>query len=159
MAATLVVSNIRPPDTGGRTMGGVGGNTLEDGANEVQMQKGGGGPHSLYAQIVSESNPEDGSGGARLEGWRLQQRGGRSVLLGWTAEEQEALSRAECYNCGESGHLARDCGKPRQPKCCFTCKGDHLQISCPIRRERNLGQQTHGSSSREPGGRREQHEP
>ena len=152
MAAALAVNNFRPPDPGERPKGGE--KTLDSAAPAVVMvdlELDGGGQSASYAGVVRGHG--DRSEEASQENWRLQQRGGRSVLL-TTGMDQVQQSRPGCYNCGELGHLARVCEEQRQPKRCYSCKGERLQRFCPSRRLK-----APGSSRKEPGGREQQERP
>lgn len=49
--------------------------------------------------------------------------------------EPEKPRNSNCHNCGEEGHISRECTKPRKPKegqLCFNCnQPDHYTADCP----------------------------
>lgn len=41
-------------------------------------------------------------------------------------------SGQKCYNCGNSGHISRDCSEPAQAKSCYKCQQvGHISRDCP----------------------------
>ena len=164
MAAALEISNVRPPDLVGiaRREGYSterGGDLVQDGGGEQEggllggsWQGPGGRASQSYASITGGVN-EDRSEEASQEGWSVQQRRRRPAAARLPADQEHRYEQG-CYNCQEKGHLARDCKEPRQPKRCYNCQGNHLQRSCPNRRERATGQENQDGSNRTvPGGR------
>ena len=157
-------SNIRPPDldeiarregysterVGDLVQDGGGGQ--EGGLLGGSWQGPGGRASQSYASITGGVN-EDRNEEASQEGWSVQQRRRRPAAARLLADQEHRYEQG-CYNCQEKGHLARDCKEPRQPKRCYNCQGNHLQRSCPNRRERATGQENQDGSNRTvPGGR------
>ena len=74
---------------------------------------------------------------------------------GGNGRKEEAYS-AECYSCGEKGHLQRNCKYVK----CYHCNGNHLRRDCPsytgnIRMQRTTGRGARGTSAGTSGGRLE----
>ncbi|GLV46785.1 hypothetical protein CBL_20932 [Carabus blaptoides fortunei] len=60
----------------------------------------------------------------------------RSGTKGLPASDQRD-KKMWCYNCQETGHLARDCVKPTKPKSCFNCGGtNHVLKNCQQERKK-----------------------
>ncbi|KAF9992867.1 hypothetical protein BGZ80_008380 [Entomortierella chlamydospora] len=39
---------------------------------------------------------------------------------------------SKCYNCGNSGHISRDCTEERKEKACYKCgEAGHISRDCP----------------------------
>jgi hypothetical protein len=64
-------------------------------------------------------------------------RVGTGVIFGGSGRAMDTTAGAvkvRCYNCGQLGHVSKDCTKPRREKgTCYECgKKDHLIKDCPI---------------------------
>lgn len=45
----------------------------------------------------------------------------------------QAYTNKNCYNCGKSGHISKDCRKPRVPECEYCKKKGHVEFDCRLK--------------------------
>lgn len=56
-----------------------------------------------------------------------------------------------CYNCGNHGHLSKECGEPLHDKVCYNCgESGHLFRTCPTGAQSKASSETPNSASSAP---------
>ena len=111
-------------------------------------------PQVETAEFLHRNSTKQGLSYEELKGYILQNEANRMCASkGGTAMKVSLRGdrgTQQCYNCGDWGHLAKDCPHPVGKKFCYECKtvGDHVGNQCPKRNERKSRENNPQSGNR-----------